>query len=131
MDPTVLRAVKSDTAKTLIPSTVVLSLDSLAAIRADLRSPAVSRLMIEGMDSGSVVNCALAADEAWDWHADVPSFSLVRLLDFELAAAFLLLPNDTLLEDGFDDFSPSEGCTWFESEEEDGACAGLNVLSWL
>ena len=102
MDPTVLRAVKSDTAKTFIPSTVVLSFGSLAAIRADLRSPAVSKLMIEGIDNESVVDCAFAADKAWDWPADVPSFNLVRLLDFELAAAFLLISNDTLFEDGCD-----------------------------
>ncbi len=64
MDPTVPNAVNSDTAKTLTPSDVVFSFDSFAAILADLRSPASSKLMMLGIDNGSVVGCALAADWA-------------------------------------------------------------------
>lgn len=46
--------------------------------------------------------------------ADVSSFNLVRLVDGELAAAFLSFSNVTFncFEDVYDDdFSPSEGCT--------------------
>ena len=41
------------------------------------------------------------------------SFNLVRLVDGELAAAFLSFSNVTFnrIEDIYGDFSPSEGCT--------------------
>ena len=124
------KAVKSETPKTVTPSAVFLSCDSLAAaILADLRKPASSKFMIGGMDNGSAACCcALTTDDSWDGPVDVPSFSYVRLFDEEHPATFMSLSNETLFEDVCDDFSPSEGCTRGVPTEEDSRTK-LNSLS--
>jgi|SaaInl74LU_5_DNA_1037368.scaffolds.fasta_scaffold10890_2 hypothetical protein len=106
IDPAVLSAVKNEVPKTVTPSAVFLSVASFSAILADLRRPAFSKSMIGGIDNGSAwfCCCAFAAGKAGDWPADVPSFSFTRLVDDELAAVFVSWSNETLFEDGSDDF---------------------------
>ena len=56
--------------------------------------------------------CIFCWLKAWDTCRRL-SFNLVRLVDGELAAAFLSFSNVTFnrIEDIYGDFSPSEGCT--------------------